>query len=63
VNLIEKVKAVIDREGLIPPGATVLVGLSGGADSAALLHILHRLGYLLVTASTLEASSRSCSPV
>ncbi len=44
MNLIEKVKAAIEREGLIPPGATVVVGVSGGADSVALLHILHRLG-------------------
>lgn len=50
VNLIEKVKAAIEREGLIPAGATVIVGVSGGADSVALLHILHRLGYPLVAA-------------
>ena len=50
MNLIEKVKAVIEREGLIPSGATVLVGVSGGVDSVALLHILHRLGYPLIAA-------------
>lgn len=50
VNLIEKVKAAIEREKLIPAGATVVVGVSGGADSVALLHILHRLGYPLVAA-------------
>jgi tRNA(Ile)-lysidine synthase len=50
VNLIEKVKAAIEREGLIPDGATVIVGVSGGADSVALLHILHRLGYPIVAA-------------
>jgi tRNA(Ile)-lysidine synthase len=44
VNLIEKVKAVMEREDLIPDGATVFVGVSGGADSVALLHVLHRLG-------------------
>ncbi len=50
MNLIEKVKAAIEREGLIPEGATVIVGVSGGADSVALLHILHRLGYALIAA-------------
>lgn len=50
VNLIEKVKAAIEREGLIPAGAMVIVGVSGGADSVALLHILHRLGYPIVAA-------------
>jgi tRNA(Ile)-lysidine synthase len=50
MNLIEKVKAAIEREGLIPDGATVIVGVSGGADSVALLHILHRLGYPLIAA-------------
>jgi len=50
VNLIEKVKSAIERGGLIPAGATVIVGVSGGADSVALLHILHRLGYSLIAA-------------
>ncbi|MFA7256129.1 MAG: tRNA lysidine(34) synthetase TilS [Kiritimatiellales bacterium] len=50
MDLIEKVKAAIERESLIPDGATVIVGVSGGADSVALLHILHRLGYRIVAA-------------
>jgi tRNA(Ile)-lysidine synthase len=50
VNLIDKVKAAIERENLIPDGTRVVVGISGGADSVALLHILHRLGYLLLAA-------------
>ena len=50
MNLIEKVKAVIECEGLIPSGSKTIVGVSGGADSVALLHILHRLGYDIVAA-------------
>ena len=57
VNLIEKVKAAIERENLILDGAEVIVGVSGGADSVALLHILHRLGYK-VTAAHLNHSIR-----
>ncbi len=50
MNLIEKVKEAIERETLIPEGARVVVGVSGGADSVALLHILHRLGFNIVAA-------------
>ena len=50
MNLIEKIKAAIERENLIPEGTHIVVGVSGGADSVALLHILHRLGYSLTTA-------------
>jgi tRNA(Ile)-lysidine synthase len=57
VNLIEKVKAAIERENLIPEGAYVVVGVSGGADSVALLYVLHRLGYQL-TAAHLNHSIR-----
>jgi len=57
VNLIEKVKAAIERENLISEGAHVVVGVSGGADSVALLHILHHIGYSL-TAAHLNHSIR-----
>ena len=43
MNLPEKIKALIDREILIPAGTKIIAGVSGGADSVALLHILHRL--------------------
>lgn len=57
MDIIEKVKAAIERGTLIPEGAYIVVGVSGGADSVALLHILHRLGYS-VTAAHLNHSIR-----
>ncbi|MFH1539690.1 MAG: tRNA lysidine(34) synthetase TilS, partial [bacterium] len=42
-TLEEKVLNTIRDRGLIPPGDKVIVGLSGGADSTALLHILYNL--------------------
>ncbi len=41
--LVAQVADAIDAGALIPPGATVLVGVSGGGDSVALLSILREL--------------------
>lgn len=41
--LIHKVKKTIQQYRLIKPGDTIVVGVSGGPDSVALLHILNRL--------------------
>jgi len=43
-NIPETIRKAIDRHGLIPEGAKVVAGVSGGADSVALLRALHQLG-------------------
>ena len=39
-SLLQKVRRTIRKHGLCPPGAQVLVGLSGGSDSVALALVL-----------------------
>jgi tRNA(Ile)-lysidine synthase len=41
--MLEKVRSFIEDQALIAAGDRVLVALSGGPDSVALLHMLHRL--------------------
>ena len=41
--MLNTVRATIINNKLLDAGDVVLIGLSGGADSVALLHILNRL--------------------
>lgn len=43
MSLAGKTLSILKRHNLLQPGDRVLAGVSGGADSLALLHILHRL--------------------
>lgn len=48
--MLQRVKDYIDRFSLLEPSCRVLVAVSGGADSVALLDMLCRLGYDCVVA-------------
>jgi len=43
MDALEQVRTTLERDGLVAAGDSVLVALSGGPDSVALLHILSRL--------------------
>ncbi len=44
-TLLGRMQRFIERESLLRPGDPVLVGVSGGADSVVLLHLLRTAGY------------------
>jgi tRNA(Ile)-lysidine synthase len=46
----QKIHNFIEKHQLLNPGGRVIVGVSGGADSVVLLHILLALGYKCVVA-------------
>lgn len=47
MSLINKVRRTIRQYQLIRPGDTIMIGVSGGPDSVALLHVLHQLRHEL----------------
>lgn len=48
--MIKKVEKFIEEKHLLSPGAKIIIGLSGGADSMAMLDILTLLGYQCIAA-------------
>jgi tRNA(Ile)-lysidine synthetase-like protein len=50
MTMIDRVQAFIERHHLLKPGQELLVGVSGGADSQCLLHVLVSLGYRPIVA-------------
>ena len=57
-TIIDRVGDAISRDTLVPAGAGVLVGVSGGPDSMALLDILRRLGSFPLRAAHLNHGLR-----
>lgn len=48
--MLNRIKSFIETEKLLPGESLVVVGLSGGADSMVLLHVLLQLGYRCIAA-------------
>ena len=49
-SMLNRIKSFIETEKLLPEKSLVVVGLSGGADSMVLLHVLLQLGYRCIAA-------------
>ncbi|MCX5807056.1 MAG: tRNA lysidine(34) synthetase TilS [Proteobacteria bacterium] len=43
MNLVNKVKKIIEKERLIEAGDSIIIGVSGGIDSTALVHVLFEI--------------------
>ena len=45
-GLLQQFQATIERESLLPSGSKLILCVSGGSDSIALLHLCHQLNRL-----------------
>ena len=48
--MLRTIRKYIERHNLLQPDVQIIVGLSGGADSVALIHVLNRLNYPCIAA-------------
>ena len=48
--MLHKIRTYIEKHKLLQPNENVIVGLSGGADSVALLYVLNKLDYACIAA-------------
>ena len=48
--MLRTIRKYIEQHNLLQPDVQIIVGLSGGADSVALIHVLNRLNYPCIAA-------------
>ncbi len=61
-RVLETWKAMVLRQGIIPHGARIMVGVSGGADSVSLVHLLYALRHELALQVTVAHYDHALRP-